>query len=313
MNETDNSKYNKFRKNRVKRFKRIIIGLVFLLIALPDFLCLYLFSRINETDRSIDTLISEIEALRQTEVVYNETLAEPIDNEDISGKHYDVIYKTLSDEEAYPDYQRIYITFDDGPSSNTDRILDILNEYNVKATFFVVSNDKYMDDYTRIVNEGHTLGIHSNDHVYSNVYANVDSFSNDIDSVNDFVYNVVGEYASLYRFPGGSSNTLYKGDKAELVKVLNEKNLTYYDWNVTGNDATYGGLSKYQIADNVIKGIGNKTDAVVLLHDAGDKNSTVEALPIIFETLQSKENVIFLPLTDKSNTVQHISFESEGD
>ncbi len=298
-------KYINYRKKRVKRIKNAIILIVALLLIAPNVLSIYLCNRLSSLDNNIDDINSQIETIKNTE--YKVSTTEVLNNEEIKVENKpQVVYRILTDEEAYPDYQRIYLTFDDGPSIYTDEILDILDEYNAKATFFVMEKEGYDETLQRIIYNGHTLGIHSSTHVYSDIYSSAEKFEIDVDSVYNFISTVTGETPKFYRFPGGSSNTVYNGDKQELIDVLDSKNLTYYDWNVSGNDAVIGGMAKEQIANYVIKGIGDKEEAFVLLHDASDKRSTVDALRIILDTYKNRENVIFLPITEYTNPCEHV-------
>ncbi len=307
MERGDNSDYNEFRKKRVKIFKRLIVSAMVFFIALPNVICLVLLGLVYKTNVNLNNISNELNFLKTTrveKVESTETMSTPVSAENVDT---DFVFRVLSDAEEYDGYKRIYLTFDDGPSRYTNELLDLLNEYDAKATFFVLAQEGYDDEYKRIVNEGHTLGIHSYKHVYSDVYSDLNGFKNDVDSVYDFVSDITGVNPSFYRFPGGSSNTIYKGDKDELLDFLAEKDLVYYDWNVTSNDATSGGLSKSQIANNILRGIEGKDDCVVLMHDANDKHSTIEALEIVFRSLQNDdEKVIFLPITENSEVIQHI-------
>lgn len=317
MKEISEEEYANFRKNRVKRLKKTIVSIVLILILIPDVLCGFLLFKVVKLNNYVDEIYSSLNEIKNYKEISREddslfdTKEDTILASDKNEVKQEVYFRNITDAEAYEGYQRIYLTFDDGPGIYTNEILDILNEYNVKATFFVIAKDNCDDKYQRILNEGHTLGLHTYSHDYSDVYSDVNGFTKDVEDISDFIYNITGERCKFYRFPGGSSNTIFKGDKNELLSVLNDRDLTFYDWNVTSGDATYGGLSKYQIASNVIKGIGSKEEAVVLMHDANDKHSTVEALRIIIETLQNKENVIFLPITENTEPVQHIRYESE--
>lgn len=113
--------------------------------------------------------------------------------------------------------RRVYLTFDDGPSANTDRILDILAQYGVKATFFVVGKEGYTDQYRRIVEDGHTLAMHSYSHRYNEVYASLDSYKADLTKLHDYLYELTGEDCRFVRFPGGSSNTVSKVSMWDLI------------------------------------------------------------------------------------------------
>lgn len=202
--------------------------------------------------------------------------------------------------------KRVYLTFDDGPSSNTDRILDILDQYGVKATFFVVGKDNYTEQYKRIVENGHTLAMHSYSHVYQDIYSSLDAYKQDLNKLRTFLYEVTGVECKLVRFPGGSSNTTSKVDMHTLIEYLDSEDMIYFDWNVSSGDATGTQRSANQIASNVLDNIDKYNNAVVLMHDAAGKNSTVDALPIIIEKLLESEDTVLLPISEDTVRVQHI-------
>ena len=151
--------------------------------------------------------------------------------------------------------RKVYLTFDDGPGPNTDKILDILEQYGVKATFFVVGKEGYAEQYRRIVEEGHTLGMHSYSHKYNEIYASLDAYKSDLNKLHDFLYELTGEDCNIVRFPGGSSNTISNVDMRELISYLNEENIVYYDWNVSSGDATGNYKNADRIAANVLESI----------------------------------------------------------
>lgn len=222
------------------------------------------------------------------------------------------ILSSGEDIQKLQDYQKtVYLTFDDGPSINTDRILDILKEYDVKATFFVVgkTDERSLAAYRRIVEEGHTLGMHSYSHKYGEIYQSRETFTEDLAKLQEYLYEVTGVWSRYYRFPGGSSNTVSHTDIQELIKWLNDNGITYYDWNITSGDAVSGQLSKQTIINNCIFRVEREDESVILMHDAAEKNSTVEALPEIISQLRMRGDVSFLPITDETVPVQHISAE----
>lgn len=202
--------------------------------------------------------------------------------------------------------KRVYLTFDDGPSSNTDRILDILDQYGVKATFFVVGKDKYQEQYKRIVEDGHTLGMHSYSHKYNEIYASLDAYKQDLTQLHDFLYELTGEDCKIVRFPGGSSNTISKVDMWELIDYLDEEDMVYFDWNVSSGDAAGGRISANQIARNVLDNIDKYNNSVILFHDAADKDTTVEALPVIIEEILASDDTVILPISEETVRVQHL-------
>ena len=195
----------------------------------------------------------------------------------------------------------IYLTFDDGPrDGTTDKILDILKEKDVKATFFVTSNGS--DDLIRrAYNEGHSLGIHTSSHRYDLIYASIDNYYNDLKIVENRIFNITGKKTNLIRFPGGSSNTISKkysqGIMSTLTKDVISKNYQYYDWNIDSTDAVYNS-SKNNIYNNVINNISKDKYNIILMHDT--KNKTVEVLPMIIDYAKSN-GYNFKTLT--SNTI----------
>ncbi|MDR0221162.1 MAG: polysaccharide deacetylase [Lachnospiraceae bacterium] len=206
--------------------------------------------------------------------------------------------------------KEIYLTFDDGPSVYTAQILDILAKYGVKATFFVVgrTDETSLAAYRRIVDEGHTLGMHSYSHRYYEIYRSVPDFSEDLRKLQELLYDTTGVWSRYYRFPGGSSNTVSRVDMQELIDYLAEQDIAYYDWNVSSGDAASGGISAQRIINNCLYGASDKSEAMILLHDLGDKYSTVLALPSVIEGIMAQGNVVFLPISDETASIQHIFY-----
>ncbi len=202
--------------------------------------------------------------------------------------------------------KKVYLTFDDGPSENTDAILDILAEYNVKATFFVVVNDdSNAEQLNRIVEEGHTLGLHSACHVYSKIYKNLFSFEKDVTTVHNTVKRITGVDSKYYRFPGGSSNVVSDISKQACVDFLHDNGYEYFDWNAESCDAEDLSLSPEQLNENVMSSVrNNEGSSVVLMHDLDDHNNTVSALPELIETLQA-EGYELCAIDDNAPTFQH--------
>lgn len=164
----------------------------------------------------------------------------------------------------------IYLTFDDGPSKYTNKLLDILRKYNVKATFFVTGKAKdYPEIIKRAYEEGHTIGLHTYSHNYE-IYQSDKSYFQDLHKIENEVYSLIGESPKIIRFPGGSSNTIsreyQKGIMTKLTKEVEEEGFSYYDWNVYGGDAGETKNSS-KIAENIIKGIKSNKTSIVLLHD----------------------------------------------
>ena len=183
---------------------------------------------------------------------------------------------------------KAYLTFDDGPSENTDTILDILDYYNVKATFFVIYHKDMEEKYKSIVDAGHTIALHSYTHDYSKVYAGEASFYREMEQISDYIYGLTGVRSKLLRFPGGSSNTVSrkycKGLMPLLKKSVEEKGYVYQDWNVDSCDAERANTAPEKLLSNIRSSLGEKPTAVILMHDSGKKTqTTVTALPEIIE------------------------------
>jgi len=206
--------------------------------------------------------------------------------------------------------KKVYLTFDDGPSANTDEILDILKSYGAKATFFVNGKKEslYADYYKRITDEGHTIAMHSYTHSYSDIYASVDAFMADMNRLRDYVERLTGVTPDIYRFPGGSSNTITKIDILEFGRALDAEGIVYFDWNVSSDDASSVLKTPDEIYESVITGIKKKDTPVVLMHDMQSKVTTVEALPKILEYLE-KNGYIAAALDGSVEPVQHVRLD----
>lgn len=205
-----------------------------------------------------------------------------------------------------------YLTFDDGPSINTNAILDILKKENVKATFFVKGNNTEggKKSYRRIVKEGHSIGNHTFSHEYSYIYKSKDNFVKDFNRLQRLIKDTTGVTPAIIRFPGGSNNTIsqkYGGKKImnELVTYAKSNNLYYVDWNVDSGDAAVTMEKKDKIIENVKTESSYSDKIIVLMHDAGSKKTTVEALPQIIKDLRSK-GFEFRPLRAEEYTVKFL-------
>ena len=190
-----------------------------------------------------------------------------------------------------------YLTFDDGPSGNTDIILQTLQEENVKATFFVVGTDNAdnLARMRRIVQEGHTIGMHSYSHSYKKIYASVEAFLKDMYQVFNLIKDTTGVTPTCFRFPGGSINSfnkaVYKDIKAEMIR----RGFVPYDWNVSSGDASTTKYTPEQLTGHVLNGIGSKSRIIVLMHDSSSKENTAQAVRQIIIGIREK-GFIFAPL-----------------
>ena len=205
--------------------------------------------------------------------------------------------------EVTPSGKVIYLTFDDGPSQHTQRLLDILAKYNVKATFFVI-NTEYIHLLDDIVAQGHSIAAHSYTHNYNKIYASEEAYFEDLNKILSVISSKTGVNTKLIRFPGGSSNTVSRFNPGIMSRLTNEvvdKGYRYFDWNVSSGDAGSANTAK-KVYENVINGIKGRNVSVVLQHDT--KGCSVDAVEeIIIWGLSN--GYTFLPLGSTSPTAAH--------
>lgn len=206
----------------------------------------------------------------------------------------------------------IYLTFDDGPSStSTPKILDILKEENVKATFFILNYSKANEKYVkREVEEGHTIGIHGYSHEYSKIYKSKEAYFNNIYSLQKKIKESTGVTTMYTRFPGGSSNTVSrhysKGIMKALTKEMLAKGFKYYDWNISSGDAG-GAKSSKDVYKNVTKNLNKKKQNMVLMHDFSNNKKTIGALKDVIKYAK-KKGFTFMPVDDETPLfAQHVN------
>ena len=206
-------------------------------------------------------------------------------------------------EPVYPEGKVIYLTFDDGPGPHTERLLEILAKYDVKATFFVVGTGA-VSVLKDIAAQGHAIGIHAYSHDYKKIYASEDAYFADMLAMQQLIYDHTGIVTTLVRFPGGGSNTVSRfnpGIMSRLSKAVQDMGFQYFDWNVDSNDAG-GAKDAETVAANVINGCAARRVSVVLQHDI--KGYSVDAVEqIILWGLAN--GYTFLPMDTTSPTVHH--------
>lgn len=302
---------------RLKRFqlmKRLLVIVPLSTILILFCLCMILGIRLHYVKKELRKLQAQVEAMA--------VVSEPVDTAGAQTTGSTEAYTssgvdesrrtgidTQEDTGEEEGIRKVYLTFDDGPSSNTGRILDILARYDVKATFFVVGKEDeiYQPLYNRIVEEGHTLAMHSYSHKYQEIYRSKESYVEDLTKLQEFLYDTTGVWCRYCRFPGGSSNSVSKVDMHELIEYLDEQDMTYFDWNIVSGDATSDYISSGDIIRNCTRKLGEFDEAIILMHDAAEKDSTVEALPGLIEQIQAMENTRIVPITDDTEPIHHIS------
>ncbi len=202
---------------------------------------------------------------------------------------------------------KVYLTFDDGPSKHTEKILDVLDEYGVKATFFVVGREgeENAERLRMIYERGHSIGMHSYSHDYSEIYESVEAFRADFLKSKQYIYDATGVETIHYRFPGGSSNALSDLSMQVFIDFLEEQGMEYYDWNVSSGDGSSILLPVEMIVDNCTAKLSRYETSIVLMHDSASKTTTLEALPEILETILAMEDTVILPITENTQPVHH--------
>lgn len=204
----------------------------------------------------------------------------------------------------------VYLTFDDGPSSEvTEQVLDILARNHVKATFFILN---YSDDkkplLERMIREGHTIGIHGYSHDYRTVYTSDDGFMENIERLRQRLREDFGYDTKLFRFPGGSSNTISRdycdGIMSRVTKRSQQEGWVYFDWNVSSGDAGGNGVPCSNIYHNVVDNLRPGRENVVLMHDTNAKQTTADALEDIIRAAR-EQGYVFLPITEETTPVHH--------
>ena len=306
-----------FRRRRVRRLKRMILGAIFIFITGPIALSIWLMCELHAKENELAEITAQYEAQLQ---ITDELQSKFEDATAEADARYEDLLARVSEQAAEESIageepeasvddgiRRVYLTFDDGPSVYTEEILDILDEYNVKATFFVTGEEAETNPerYRAIVERGHSIGMHSYTHKYSEVYKSKENFVKDYTKIRDYLTETVGVTPTIYRFPGGSSNTVSRTDMDELCEYINEQGVRYFDWNISSGDATRYALTPEKITANCLNSIGNFHTAVILLHDTGTKYTTVQALPAIIEGLLEMDDTQILPITDDTEVIQH--------
>lgn len=200
------------------------------------------------------------------------------------------------------DTKIMYLTFDDGPSAeSTEQILDILKEHNIKATFFVIGENvrKHPETARRIVEEGHTIGIHCDVHDYDMLYESADSYVADFEKAYDTVLSVTGVRAKIFRFPGGSINAYNKGVYKDIIAAMEARGFVYFDWNASVEDAAGGKPTPEELVQNARDTSLGRKRVILLAHDRiGNTALALDALIDAFSEYEME------PLTAETAPIQ---------
>lgn len=215
------------------------------------------------------------------------------------------VYPAELPEAVTPKEKTIYLTFDDGPGPYTGQLLDVLDRYGAKATFFVTAQDpRYFDLIGRAARAGHAIGVHTTSHDYSTIYASELAFFEDFFNMEEIILEQTGSYTRLFRFPGGSSNTVSNfnpGIMTRLTRAMNAMGFQFFDWNVYSGDAGETTRSE-QVAKNIKEGCAEHRVSVVLQHDI--KDFSVAAVESVLQWGQAN-GYVFRALTLDSPDMHH--------
>ena len=259
----------------------------------------------KENEKLVSDIKKEEKRKEELETTSRENLEKKEYLEKIINKKEEEIKKENQNYTKKVTGKVIYLTFDDGPSIYTEDILNTLDKYNVKATFFVTCSGS-LDKYAKkIIEKGHTLGLHTCTHRYNIVYSSEENYFNDLNSISAKVEELTGYKSKYIRFPGGSSNTISrfnKGIMTRLTQKVTEDGYKYYDWNIDSEDAA--GADKEGVYNNVISALKNHNYStnMVLMHDI--KVSTKDALDSIIKDALDM-GYTFSNINDYTNEVHH--------
>ena len=284
------------RSNKRKlNYKRVLMVVIFVIIIILS----SIFSIVIKYNQRVEPMQIEEEKESEEEEIMKIAIE--------TQKREEELEKMKQEEENATGI--IYLTFDDGPTSDsTPQILDILKDRNIKATFFVLHYDENHEQFIkREKNEGHTIALHGYSHTYSEVYPSADTCLENFRKIKEQVYQTTGIESKIIRFPGGSSNLVSKkyceGVMTELVTRVVDEGYRYFDWNVDSDDAGHAKTSQ-DIYNNVIYGIKPGRSNVVLMHDFAGNYKTIEALNDIINW-GLEQGYVFRRITEETPMVTH--------
>lgn len=280
-------------KAKINKSKVLIVIISVLIIILLIIILMYTMDTIKKYN-IYQQYKSQLITMQEKEKEKQEEIAKELER-----KRQEKIPKLT--EEGKENIQKIYssqtkrafLTFDDGPSSQTEKILDILKQYNIKATFFVLGSrvEAMPQVVSRIYEEGHFIANHGYSHVYEQIYTSPQTVLDEFNSCNDAVKKAINEpeYNShLFRFPGGLAGGKYEEIKKQARDLLISNNIVNVDWNCLIGDAEKSNATSEFLMQRLQETSQNKNSIVVLMHDAQAKTITTETLPQIIEYLQQQ-------------------------
>ncbi len=303
----------------VRFYKHLILALVAMAIIVPLVLCILLGVENRRLNRELAGLAaapspavtapaspsptaSQEPSASPKQTQGAEPVQPPIPTREPERPGYQSLYPELyadnPDRSTVRETGVVYLTFDDGPSVQTGAILAALEEADVKATFFVNGGEEETTKawLEEIAQAGHTIGMHSYSHEYETIYASVEDFLADYDRLYHLIYEATGTYPTIFRFPGGSVNGYNGAVYQELIAEMTRRGFVYFDWDVSGQDASPVPPEAEEIVETVTAGLEGKERAIVQLHASAGRTTTPEALSELIETCREL-GYTFEPLT----------------
>jgi len=322
--DTEAVKEQRKRHNRISKMKNSIVTLLAGWVVVSMILIVCLFVLLYQTKTEVNQLMAYFETGLPVQAGAGSTGDDEFSN--VIGSEVPLYSEREDYEPAMPpasgvseaenlagdtDVHKVYLTFEDGPSDNTADILDVLKEKGVKATFFVTGQEgeEAQELYKRIVEEGHTLGMHSYSNKYSTLYHSEDNFKKDITKLRAYLLGITGVESIYYRFPGGSSNQITNVPMENLIHFLNQEGIVYYDWNVSSGDSTTNAYTADEIVANVTSDVVKYKTSVVLMHDAEDVAISPEALKSLIDELLDM-GVELLPIDEDTSVIQSVKADT---
>lgn len=310
LNDAELLEQQRQRRKRINKLKSIIIMTISIWMIVSFLAIIILSVQVVKLNYKIKKIENNKNYTAEENTYSDDTENIDADSEAVEVSNVVTGIDTEDNMASEDELHQVYLSFDCEPGENTIAILDELKKYNIKATFFVsgVDTDEGKEICKRIVDEGHTIGMHSYSNRYSTVYNSTEAFSKDLDEISKYITEATGVNSIFYRFPGGSSNKISNVDMVEFVKVLNSKSIKYFDWNVSAGDAS-GNYTVESVVSNVTDGVVKYKTSVVLLHDASDKSTTAEAIGPLVDALKNL-NTELLPIDENTYVVQYIKANS---
>ncbi len=279
-----------------KKYKIILIGILFVLTLRLSFMN-------NKADGGFTTYKKENETVTARNFNSSIRIMAEMENEmakakvlsDDQKKSYMELYPDMYVESIKPvilleEKKVAYLSFDDGPSHITSDILRTLADYDAKATFFVLGctiTKEGEECLKAMVEQGHTIGIHTYSHNYKNIYSSVEAFLNDFYQDYLLIYETTGVKVNIFRFPWGSYNSYNKYIRDELIAEMERRGFTYYDWNVSAEDSV-GCPTEYRIKCNIMNELDKFNNPIILMHDSAVNRLTAKTLPDILKSIIDK-------------------------